>query len=112
MLARIRVLAVAALVAVPSLSLAQSTPTSPERSAPAAGPRLNATATAVRQPVQSNATLQTTAAQKQNMGKPMALMIVGLAALVAGALIGGDPGVLIMVAGAVIGLVGLYQYLK
>src|SRR5436190_13010743 len=101
MLAPIRVLAVAALVAVPSLASAQSAPTSPIQSVPVAGPRLNATATAVRQPVQSNAKLQTTAAQRQNMGKPAAMMIVGLAALVAGALIGGDPGVLIMVAGAV-----------
>ena len=112
MLSRIRVLAVAALVAVPSLASPQSTPTSPVRSAPVAGPRLDATATAVRQPAQSSATLQTTAAQRQNMGKPLALMIVGGAAFVAGALIGGDAGVLIMVAGAVIGLVGLYQYLK
>jgi len=112
MLARIRVLAVAVLVAVPSLASAQSTPTSPERSAPVAGPRLNATTTAVRRPVQSSATLQTTAAQRQSMGKPVAMMIVGLAALVAGALIGGDPGVLIMVGGAIVGLIGLYQYLK
>ena len=112
MLARIRVLAVAALVAVPSLASPQSTPTSQVQSAPATGPRANATATAVRRPVQSNATLQATAAQHQNMGKPAAMMIVGLAALIAGALIGGDAGVIIMVGGAVIGLIGLYQYLK
>jgi len=36
------------------------------------------------------------------MGKPVAMMIVGGAAFVAGALIGGDAGVLIMVGGAVI----------
>jgi hypothetical protein len=112
MLARIRFIAVAALVAVPSLTSAQSAPASPVRSTPVAGPRLNMSATAVRRPVQSSAKLQTTAAQRQNMGKPVAMMIVGGAAFVAGALIGGDPGVLIMVAGAVIGLIGLYQYLK
>ena len=112
MLARIRLFAVAALVAVSSLATAQSAPSSPVRSAPVAGPRLNTTATAVRRPVQSSATLQTSAAQRQNLGKPVALMIVGGAAFVAGALIGGDAGVLIMVGGAVIGLIGLYQYLK
>ncbi len=46
------------------------------------------------------------------LGQPMALMIVGGAALLAGAIIGGDPGTIIMIGGAVIGLVGLYEYLQ
>jgi hypothetical protein len=112
MLTRIRLLAVAALVAVPSLASAQSAPASTLRSASVAGPRLTTTATAVRRPVQSSARLQTTAAQRRNMGKPVAMMIVGGAAFVAGALIGDAPGTLMMIAGAVIGLIGLYQYLQ
>lgn len=47
-----------------------------------------------------------------NLGQARALMIVGAAALVAGAIIGDDPGTIIMVGGAVVGLYGLYQYLQ
>jgi hypothetical protein len=39
-------------------------------------------------------------------------MIVGGAALITGALIGGDVGTIFMVGGAVMGLDGLYQYLQ
>ena len=41
-----------------------------------------------------------------------AMMVVGLGAFVAGAIIGGTPGTIIMVGGAVIGLMGLYEYLQ
>lgn len=46
------------------------------------------------------------------LGQARAMMVVGVAALVAGAVIGGTPGTIIMVGGAVIGLVGLYNYLQ
>jgi hypothetical protein len=46
------------------------------------------------------------------LGQSKALMIVGGAALVTGAIVGGKPGTIIMVGGAVVGLVGLYQYLQ
>jgi len=52
------------------------------------------------------------AATHQNMGEAKALMVVGAAAFVAGALIGDDAGRIIMVGGAVVGLYGLYEYLK
>jgi len=42
----------------------------------------------------------------------VALMIVGGAALIVGALVDGDAGTIIMVAGGVTGLIGLYQYLR
>lgn len=45
-------------------------------------------------------------------GHSTALMLVGGAALLAGAVIGGDAGTIIMVSGAVIGLYGLYLYLQ
>lgn len=45
---------------------------------------------------------------RQNRG----MMIVGGAGLLTGALIGGDPGTLISVGGAVVFLWGLYQYLQ
>jgi hypothetical protein len=48
----------------------------------------------------------------QHMGQDKAMMVVGVAALVAGAIIGGAPGTIVMVGGAVVGLVGLYNYLQ
>lgn len=41
-----------------------------------------------------------------------AMMIVGGAALIVGAIIGDTPGQIIMIGGAGIGLYGLYQYLQ
>ncbi|MCE2900679.1 MAG: hypothetical protein ACK6DP_07890 [Gemmatimonas sp.] len=41
-----------------------------------------------------------------------ALMIVGAAALITGAVIGGDAGTIVMLGGAGIGLYGLYQFVK
>lgn len=54
----------------------------------------------------------TLAANRAGLGQARALMIVGVAALVAGAIIGGTPGTVVMVGGAVIGLIGLYDYLQ
>ena len=44
--------------------------------------------------------------------KYQAMMIVGVAAFVAGALIKDTPGAIVMVGGAAIGLYGLYRYLE
>lgn len=52
------------------------------------------------------------AATQAHLGQARAMIVVGAAALIAGAIIGGDPGTIIMVGGAVIGLYGLYQYLQ
>ncbi len=53
-----------------------------------------------------------TAAESKHIGQDQAMMVVGLAGLIAGAIIGGAPGTIIMVGGAVVGLVGLYNYLQ
>jgi hypothetical protein len=47
-----------------------------------------------------------------NLGQARALMVVGVAGLIAGAIIGGSPGTIVMVGGAVVGLFGLYDYLQ
>jgi hypothetical protein len=47
-----------------------------------------------------------------NLGTAKAQMIVGGAAFVAGALIGNDAGTVLMLGGAVVGLYGLWNYLK
>jgi len=56
--------------------------------------------------------LAAAAARRKSMGQPVALMIVGGAAIVIGAVIGGDAGTIFMIGGAVAGLIGLYQYLQ
>jgi hypothetical protein len=53
-----------------------------------------------------------TAAAHANLGQSRALMVVGVAGLIVGAIIGGTPGTLIMVGGALVGLKGLYDYLQ
>jgi hypothetical protein len=57
-------------------------------------------------------TMQPTFATNTNLGTSRALMVVGAAALITGAIIGGDVGTIFMVGGAVMGLYGLYQYLQ
>ena len=49
---------------------------------------------------------------REHVGSNVAMMIVGGAALVVGAVVGGTPGTIIMVGGGVIGLVGLFRYLE
>ena len=48
----------------------------------------------------------------ERTSRNVALMVVGGAGIVVGAVVGGKSGGVIMTAGAVIGLVGLWKYLK
>lgn len=75
-----------------------------------AGPRLGSTTTGVRR--QADVAAQPIRTQPVSMGKPMALMIVGGAAFVLGAVIGSEAGTLFMIGGAAAFLIGLYQYVK
>lgn len=50
--------------------------------------------------------------EQSRESEDVALMIVGGAALVVGSVIGGDAGTIMMVGGGVMGLVGLYRYLR
>jgi len=114
MFARLRVVVLALSVAVTAPALADAQQTKSARSVPAAGPRLELTATAMRQRPQAidSAAAATLAARRRSMGQPIALMVVGGAAIVIGAVIGGDAGTIFMIGGAVAGLIGLYQYLQ
>jgi hypothetical protein len=116
MFARFRKLVlVAAVIGGPSLAHAQQTSAEaavPPAPVPAAGPRLDVTATAVRKVTQGADSAASMQRRRQSAGKPVALMIVGGAAIVLGAVIGDAPGTLFMIGGAVALLVGLYQYLQ
>jgi len=113
MLHRIRAFALI-LVAAAAPATAHAQQRATDHSTTAAGPRVELTRTAMHAPAasaQHDAALAA-AARRQGMGQPMALMIVGGAALLAGIIIGGDAGTLIAIGGLVAGLIGLYQYLQ
>lgn len=110
MFARIRLLVLAvSTLFVPSLASAQAAVT-PD-TVRMAGPTVEATATAFRVQPQA-ADSASLAMQRQNVGRPVALMVVGGAAILVGAVIGDAPGALFMIGGAVAFLYGLYQYLQ
>jgi len=76
-----------------------------------AGPTADAARLGVSQQTSHELTIST-AAQRRNLGQPVALMVVGGAALLAGLIIGDDAGTVIAIGGALVGLYGLYEYLQ
>ena len=77
-----------------------------------AGPTLAEASTAVRRAPATSTTAAATTAAGRGRDAGTALMIVGGAAVLTGIVIGNGAGYAISVAGAVIGLYGLYQYLQ
>lgn len=117
-LAAIAAIAIAALV-LPSSSDAQElanqsvTPVTTPAAAPAlAGPTVDGAAVGFQREQRSTDLEPVTVAQPRRGTSSTALMIVGGAAFLAGAVIGGDAGTIIMIGGAAIGLYGLYLYLQ
>ena len=115
---RARLLALVAAFAFPALGQAQDTTAAHLEQAPVmaapvvAGPTLDASATAFRVPSTSSDSDALVIQRRQSLGKPVAMMVVGGAAIVLGAVIGDAPGTLFMIGGAVALLYGLYQYTK
>ena len=106
------VVAVAAVLATPRAAAAQQ---SASRSL--AGPRVETTASAMRRgtipdTLFATDSLEAAMQRRSSTGKPVALMIVGGAAFVLGAVIDEPVGTLFMVGGAVTFLYGLYRYLQ
>ena len=85
---------------------AQPLPTGPTVGRAAVGARRLA-----QQPA-SDADAQAVLQQRLGLGQARAMMIVGFAAVVIGLLMDNDPGTLIAIGGAVVGLYGLYNYLR
>ena len=128
------VLSATAAAAVPAHAHAQSAANSlrsapsaaaasaaPGRDAPVAvapvslTPRTERLAAGVREPTAPPTRDPVPAPKERGKGdtaENKALMIVGGAGLLVGAIIGGDAGTLIMVAGAAVGLYGLYKFLQ
>jgi hypothetical protein len=107
MYARLRNAALVLIASVvPSLAGAQqaNAPVAPQ-----GGPTLEALVTGIQAPPAASVAFSQ---QRQNVGRPVAMMVVGGAAVILGAFIGGDIGLLFMIGGAVALLIGLYRYLQ
>lgn len=60
----------------------------------------------------ATATALPTTPPPSTMERDPAMMIIGGAALLVGAVVGGKPGTIVMIVGGTIGLVGLWRYLQ
>lgn len=82
----------------------------------AAGPTVDGATAGVRSAPTAESRTSLEAALRQDreprMGRNVALMVVGGAALITGLIIGDDAGAVIAVSGAIIGLYGLYNFVK
>lgn len=78
------------------------------------GPTFSAASVGVRptDAAASKADAESVPARRGGGGQPATLIVVGGAAILVGLLIGGGAGGAIAVGGAVVGLIGLYQYLQ
>jgi len=102
-------------VAAPTL--APISTAAPVSRAPQIGPTLQSASVALQHPalaLTETEAASALAAQRRNagLGQAQAMMIVGGAAILVGAIVGDSPGQIIMIGGAVVGLVGLYKYLQ
>ena len=91
-------------------STASVAPVTVEFAPVVAGPTRDAATVAVRHTSAADSPAPQPAAHGHDRG--VALMIVGGAAILTGVVIGNGAGYAISVAGAVVGLYGLYQYLQ
>jgi hypothetical protein len=106
-------LVVAALSAAPALQAQEGVQVAPPVSqpAPTAPAVSDAPVTLAPVPAMSVPTAPPKA-PSNSFGKPEALMVIGVAAMVGGALVGGAFGYVVAVGGLVVGLYGLWQYLQ
>ena len=78
----------------------------------ARGPSVANARAGVQAPLDAVDPLPAPAPRRADTSQNRAFMIVGGAALIVGAVIGGSPGTIVMVGGAVLGLYGLYKFLN
>lgn len=87
--------------------------TTPVVDSPNAGPTADAARAGIA-PRETKSLAVNKAATDRHVGagQNVALMVVGGAALITGLIIGGDGGTLVAIGGAVVGLYGLYNFVK
>lgn len=106
---RFLALSLCVLAVVPATSLAQQ----PVAAAPK-GPTLQAAAAGFHvSTARVDASTKSTAAPiRRGAGQDVALMVVGVGAMIVGALVGDTAGTIIIIGGAGMALYGLYHYLE
>jgi len=107
---RFLAISVCALALIPAASNAQQS-----TQKIAKGPTLQAAAVGFRvDNAKVDASTKVTAAPivRRHQGQDVALMAVGVGAMIAGGLIGDTPGTIILIGGAAMALYGLYHYLE
>ena len=100
-----------ALMMSPQIMSAQSS-TPVTKSDHSVGPTISANIAGIRAPASAHSLNARAADSHMGAGTNVALMVVGGAALIIGAVIGGDAGLLIAIGGAIIGLYGLYHFIQ
>lgn len=75
------------------------------------GPTVQSAAIGFRATTDKNAELKA-APIRRGAGQDVALMVVGVGAMIAGALVGGTAGTIIIIGGAAMALYGLYNFLE
>jgi hypothetical protein len=107
---RFLAISLCALAMLPAASDAQQStklvPQGPTIQAAAVGFRVSEAKVDASTKVTSSPVLQ------RHAGQDVALMVVGVGAMIAGALIGNTPGTIIIIGGAGMALFGLYHYLE
>jgi hypothetical protein len=107
---RLLAMSLCALAVLPATSSAQRpAPPKPQ------GPTIQAAAVGFRvseAKVDASTKVASTAVVPRHQGQDVALMVVGVGAMIAGALIGDTAGTIIIIGGAGMALFGLYHYLE
>jgi len=109
-LAAIAALAVVAPVSFAGAQAPVQSP-APAHSATQAGPTVSNAVVGIQRAPAADAAAPMQEA-RLGAGRNIALMVVGGAALIIGAAIGGTAGILIAVTGAAVGLYGLYNFIQ
>jgi hypothetical protein len=81
-------------------------------SQPVSGPTVAAARAAVSPDLGMDSRVPPSLDLRQRLTRSESLMIIGGAIFLAGAIIGDDPGTIIMIGGAAVGIYGLYLYLQ
>jgi hypothetical protein len=102
-----------------TIDLAPAAALTPATLAPTAAPQVSTAGApmtglraAVHAPEHTDSARPAASASHANLGQARAMMVVGVAGLIVGAIIGDTPGTIIMIGGALVGLKGLYDYLQ